>query len=147
LAESPHSTFLDEVESLSSIPAGAPEGYCITGISASSGLWEIAFDRIPSTTDTYKYWYYWTPEDVTATATPVISAMGFANCLIWAATMIGREANDPAGYQQAAAAYDRELVRYRAFHPAGPDHIAVLNPSYSERYGSTLTLPDEFPED
>lgn len=142
----PVSEFIQTVERLSTIPSGAPEGYCVTGYSVSGAAWTIAFDHIPDASYTYKYWYYWMPADVSGTAIPPVSAIGFGTALLWAATMEAREAYDPSGYQQAAVIYERELAKYKAFDVQGPDYQMMLQPDGLYRGGgSTLRLPPEFP--
>jgi len=120
---------VDEVERLNDVPGGVPTGCCIVGYSASETRWRIKFDREPDAAYVVGYFYYWLPakiNDSGSTATSPIADAGFSNLLLWAATMLAREHNDPDGAEQAFKMYGAELVNYRAYSPYRPAHAGVV---------------------
>ena len=138
--------FVELVERLPTIPSGAPRGYCVTGYDVTNAGWMVSFDYIPDASYTYKYWYYWMPADISGTATPPVSAIGFDELLLWAATMLARERNDPDGAVSASAFYERHLAEYKKFQVQGPDYAAVSRADFGVRAGgSTLKLPSTYP--
>lgn len=143
----PVGEFIRTVEWLATIPEGQPEGYCVTRWDATSGFWKIAFDHDPGASLTYTYWYYWMPADISGTAVPAVSAIGFGTALLWAATMEARQGYDMKGLEQAQIIYEREMIKYRAFDAQGPDYHMALNPDSYGGGGSTLRLPPEYPAD
>lgn len=122
----PFARWQEEVEYQSSVPSGDPDSYRIVGYSESSSAWRLRWDKTPDTSRTVYYWYWWLPIDITGTATPAVSAIGFDELLVWAATMIARERNDPQGAAVAFQRYTELLRAYRAFGVQGPDYWAAL---------------------
>lgn len=92
------------------------------------GRYRIRFNYTPDDDYTVKAWYYYMPADVTADVVPVVSAIGFTECLLWAAAMIALQPKDPEGYATAAANYERAMQDFRAYRPAAPDYTPVLRP-------------------
>lgn len=146
----PVKEFVETVERLGTIPDGTPLAYCVRGFDDSTGLWQVAFDHVPTTSYTYGYQYYWKPQAMTIvnqTTVPPVSAVGFGKLIVDAATMIATEANDPERFQIAAAAYELGMRQYRCFNPMGPDYTPQLRPGDGVYRGSTWRLPDTFPAD
>jgi hypothetical protein len=138
--------WINEVEYQETVPSGTPEEYCVTGINSSTAVWQVSFDRTPSTAMTAYYWYRWMPAAIsgTATSTPVISALGFGELLLWAATVAGRTSNDPEGLAEAEALYQKHLKEYRCFDPQQPARIPVWGTSQQENRHGGLLDPAHF---
>ena len=140
--------FIDTTERLPVIPTGPPRDYIILGYdeTLTPPRYRIRFNYTPNDNYTVYYWYYWMPADVTAVLTPVVSAIGFSECLLWAATMIALQPKDPSGYQQAAANYERCLDAYKTYRASGPDYMPILRPMSSDTAGRRgPTLGPHFP--
>ena len=110
------------------------------------GRYRIRFNYTPNDNYTVKAWYYWMPADVTASETPVVSAIGFTECLLWGAAAIALQPKDPEGYAQALANYERCMQDFRAYRPSGADYTPVLRPISSDNSGRRgPTLGPHFP--
>jgi hypothetical protein len=140
--------FIDTVERLPVIPTGPPRDYCILGYdeTLTPPRFRIRFNYTPNDDYTVYIWYYWMPADVTAVLTPVVCAMGFTECLLWAACSIALQPKDPEGYQQAEGNYQRLMEDFRAYRPMGADYTPILRPLTSETVGRRgPTLGPHFP--
>lgn len=138
--------WIQNVESLESIPAGIPRRYCITEFSESSNLWKVRFYPTPGGTYSLKNFYNWQPSAIASTGTPAICRIGFSGLLISAASFIALQRNDPSGSKGWLEQYLIELREYKTYNPQKPDDSSMLaTQAYGGRGGSTLRLPEEFP--
>src|SRR5262245_41570599 len=118
----PHRRFVEDYELLTTIPSGAPHSYTVSNYDESVSKWNIRFDTQADASYTLTYWYYWMPAAISGTtAVPAISGIGFGELLIWAATMVARETNDPDGMAVAKMHYDTGMLEYSTYIPARPD--------------------------
>ena len=115
--------FIETVERIPTIPSGPPTGYTVLGYDETIGTpaFRIRFNYNPDDIYAIKYWYYYMPAAVSS-ATPAISAMGFDELLLWAATMIALQPKDPEGSATAMQNYLLCLDAFRSYRPMGPDY-------------------------
>jgi hypothetical protein len=118
--------------------------YTISNFDTSAGAYGIRFDHISDASYTLAYWYYFMPADISGTGVPIVSGMGFDETLIWAATMIARENNDPEGHAVAKAHFDEGMEEFKAYDPASPDWDMVQMPDDMHNYRSSILDPAHF---
>lgn len=138
--------WVQNVESLASIPVGIPRRYCITHFDEATNLWAVRFYPTPGGTYTLKNFYNWMPGAISSSGTPAVCRIGFSSLLLSASTFIALQRNDPKGAAGWFEQYLIELREYKTYNPQKPDDSSMLASHMgSGRGGSSLRLPEEFP--